>query len=459
MEKKRIILCCDGTWNEAERLDNESRQYATNVLKTVRALSPVDEATGIQQLIFYQPGIGTSGVGQFLRTLGRFIGGCSGLGISRNIQDCYRFLANNYVPGDEIYLFGFSRGAYTARSLAGMIGSVGLLRKSDMDLLPEVYEYYRTAPEKRDFSPYHERVVQLDRRFPKIRFLGVWDTVGALGLPVPGLQHLSRKWVGFHDTHLGRHVEHAYHAVAIDERRRPFKPAMWTRLDGQISCQQVWFSGVHSNIGGGYADHGLSDVALMWLVKRAQRLGLRFNETYLFDAGKVIPDAMDKLEDSFTLPYKFLQWLGVLPYRRPIGEEQNQNEMIHESVIRRILEEPDYRPVNLLPHDPSNEMYPLVSFVDQRNVLQVKDKQVPVFRERQYERVILENCPATLIDEQGLVVNCDILDYSDGGGARVQMESLPTPGTMVSLDSRRFGLQEATVVWTNGSEAGIRYAA
>jgi hypothetical protein len=457
MEHKRIIICFDGTWNEPERLDSEHREYSTNVLKMVRAIKPVDPVSGMQQEVYYQPGIGTGGIGFLIRRLTRLLGGLTGMGISRNIQDAYRFLANNYSEGDEIYLFGFSRGAYTARSFAGMIGSIGLMRKSDMDLLPKVYDYYRTPPHKRSLSKHFDMVAGLKRSFPKIQFLGVWDTVGALGLPVPGLQHLSRRWVRFHDTHLGPHVLNAYHAVAIDERRRPFKPAMWTQLEGQLDCQQVWFSGVHSNVGGGYADHGLSDTALMWLVNRARDLGLAYDQDYIHDQKRIAPSIKGKLEDSFTWPYKLLRLLGVMAYRRPIGAPDSQNEMIHESVIARVLEDPDYRPLNLFPVEPG--MYPLVSYIHNRNVIQVGDKEIPVYRERQSDRLQQQDCPATLIDNKGEELGCDILDHSEGGGARLKLVHPPSPGTAAYLNSRKFGRRKVTVVWSNGDEAGVKYAA
>jgi len=323
--------------------------------------------------------------------------------------------------------------------------------------LPQVYEYYRTPPHKRSRSKYFEMVAGLQRRFPKITFLGVWDTVGSLGLPVPGLQHLSRKWVKFHDTHLGPHVQHAYHAVAIDERRRPFKPAMWTKLDGQVSCQQMWFCGVHSNIGGGYSDHGLSDTALMWLVNRAHSLGLAFEPDYLADKKHITPSVTGKLEDSFTWPYKLLRFFGLAAYQRPIGAPESQNEMVHESVIARMLEDHDYRPMNLLPAEP--EMYPLVSYVHNRNVIEVEDKEIPIFRERHQERLQLNDCPATLIDTKGVELGCDILDHSEGGGARLQVVKPLSPGSVATLDSKQFGRQKITVVWSNGQQIGVKYAA
>lgn len=457
MENKRIIICCDGTWNEPEHLDSENRQTSTNVLKMVRAISPVDPDSGMQQEVYYQHGIGTGGIGFLIKKLTRLIGGLTGMGISSNIQECYRFIVNNYMDGDEIYLFGFSRGAYTARSLAGLIGTVGLLNKSDLDLLPKVYDYYRTAPRKRSRSKYFELVAGLERRFPKINFLGVWDTVGALGLPVPGLQHLSRKWVGFHDTHLGPQVLNAYHAMAIDERRRPFKPAIWTKLEGQNSCQQMWFCGVHSNVGGGYNDHGLSDTALMWLVNRAHSLGLAFEQEYLSDQSHIKPSVSGKLEDSFTWPYKLLSYLGVPPFQRPIGAADSQNEMIHESVIARMLEDHDYRPHNLLP--PNSEMYPLVSYVHNRNVIEVGGKEIPIYRERHTERQLLSDCPATLVDSKGVEIGCDMLDHSEGGGARLKLVKPLSPGAVATLDSQTYGRQQVTVVWSNGQQMGVKYAA
>ncbi len=210
------------------------------------------------------------------------------------------------------------------RSLAGFIGVAGLLRKENLRLLPEAYALYRLSPDKRDDAMVRQRLEDVgepSRRPVPIKFIGVWDTVGALGAPTPILGRLTRKRVSFHNTKLGANVEHAYHALAVDERRRPFQPDLWTGTpaNGQ-TIEQVWFAGVHSNIGGGYRDCGLSDIALAWLAGRAASHGLGFTDSI---AG-VQCKAADRcrLEDSFSASYQALRLLGVHPYEREIGPMQ-----------------------------------------------------------------------------------------------------------------------------------------
>ena len=322
MEKgnKRLVICCDGTWNEPDQEvhDNPADETEpTNVLKVVRGLAPVDGGQ-VPQVVYYDTGVGTQGLAD------KYAGGGLGSGLSENIQQAYRFIANNYREGDELFLFGFSRGAYTVRSLAGFIGVAGLLRKENLRLLPEAYELYRLPAGKREGSMVRKRLEQAgepSRRPVPIRFIGVWDTVGALGAPTPILGRLTRKRVAFHDTQLGGNVEHAYHALAIDERRRPFQPDLWTGApaEGQI-IEQVWFAGVHSNIGGGYRDYGLSNIALDWLASRAARHGLEFSDAI---AGIECGSADEcRLEDSFSAGYQALRLLRVRPYQREIGPKQ-----------------------------------------------------------------------------------------------------------------------------------------
>ncbi|MYF06662.1 MAG: DUF2235 domain-containing protein, partial [Rhodospirillaceae bacterium] len=184
MEKggKRLVICCDGTWNEPDQEvhDNPADETEpTNVLKIVRGLAPVD-GEQVPQVVYYDTGVGTQG------PLDKYVGGGLGGGLSENIQQAYRFIANNWREGDELFLFGFSRGAYTVRSLAGFIGVAGLLRKENLRLLPEAYALYRLQPDKRDNSMVRKRLESAgepSRRPVPIRFIGVWDTVGALGAP------------------------------------------------------------------------------------------------------------------------------------------------------------------------------------------------------------------------------------------------------------------------------------
>jgi uncharacterized protein (DUF2235 family) len=260
MTKKRLVACCDGTWNDAD-----AAAECTNVARIAWAIKPVDNK-GVAQIVYYHPGVGTGG-----DAIDVLVGGATGLGLSRNVREAYEFLANNYCAGDEILLFGFSRGAYTARSIAGLIGWAGLLHKRDMDDFALLWDGYRLRADpgqpdiRRQFPDRHEAV--------PIKCIGVWDTVGALGIP-GHLGGLFRKFYQFHDTDLGPHVENAFQALALDEHREDFVATLWTRPahppPGQ-TLVQVWFPGAHADVGGGYAEHGLSDVALAWMAGRVER--------------------------------------------------------------------------------------------------------------------------------------------------------------------------------------------
>lgn len=360
---KRLIICCDGTWNEPdEEVDYNPADETepTNVLKVVRGIAPVD-SNKIQQIVYYDTGVGTLG------NIDKYIGGGLGCGISKNIQQAYRFIANNYHEGDELFLFGFSRGAYTVRSLAGFIGVAGLLEKAHLRLVPEAYELYRLTPDKRPNSLPERRLKKLDpppRRKIPIKFIGVWDTVGALGAPTPILGRFTRGKTSFHDTQLGKYVKHAYHAMAIDERRRPFQPDLWTGTpaEGQ-TIEQVWFSGVHSNIGGSYRNTVLSNITLNWLADRASQHDLEF--TKQFANLKLEPIETGRLENSYSFLYKALRLFRVSPYIREIGPNQHGDirgpnwnvpgESVHHSAVAAIgkqfkgnVDNKSYEPQNLI---------------------------------------------------------------------------------------------------------------
>ena len=204
-------------------------------------------------------------------------GGAFGHGLEDNVYEAYRFLVGNYEPGDELFLFGFSRGAFTARSLAGMIRKCGILERQHVRRYPAAIALYRDdqhpdSPAARTFRRAH--AVGGDATLP-IRFIGVWDTVGALGIPLRGLRGLTRHKYQFHDTELSGSVAQACHALAIDERRAPFEPTLWAyRPKPGQTVEQVWFAGVHSDVGGGYPDTGLADITLEWMIDRAQGAGL-----------------------------------------------------------------------------------------------------------------------------------------------------------------------------------------
>jgi uncharacterized protein (DUF2235 family) len=341
-QKRRLIICCDGTWNKPESScgDWDEKEVCTNVLKTVRSIEAV-ASDGTDQIVYYESGVGTGGI------FDRFVGGFAGYGIKRNIERAYRFLANNYRDGDEIWCFGFSRGAFTVRSLIGLINTVGLVRPQDMQYFPHLYAYYRKDAAERKKDRHREQVSQLREKSvkPSTTFLGVWDTVGALGAPTPLLGPITRwLWVGFHDTE-ARNILYAYHALAIDERRKPFAPSVWTKKDSTcLEMQQVWFPGAHSNVGGGYSNTCLSDTALRWMLRHAELRGLELRKGW-----DSIPDEIDPRwdvdpENSFKLYYRIASFFYGWKYPRPLAGKHRDvakqkyeacDEFIHESAVKR----------------------------------------------------------------------------------------------------------------------------
>jgi uncharacterized protein (DUF2235 family) len=334
---KRIVICCDGTWNAPDK--NEAGvPLATNVVKIAMAVKPV-AADGALQLLYYDPGVGTAG-----NILKRMYDGATGSGLSENIRDAYRYLITHYALGDELYLFGFSRGAFTVRSLAGLIRNGGILKRDALSMVDHAYKLYRsgsksTHPKEKEATLFRRTYAVAD--VTPVKVIGVWDTVGSLGNPLLMNGLLSRR-NRFHDTDLSSTVANAFHALAIDEKRRNFKATLWNQqphAKDQI-LEQIWFAGVHSNIGGGYATTGLSDIALEWMCEKVRPCGLDLEDI------KTNPDPLHKSEESWTGFYKLLP-----PHHRPIAEPHPDNwptnESVHPSVCLRYKNDPSYRPKNL----------------------------------------------------------------------------------------------------------------
>lgn len=304
---KRIVIFCDGTWNTA------SAEHPTNVVLLSRALMPVD-TDDIPQIPIYVPGVGSGrrGVTALGRWSDQVLGGIMGLGLMENVVEAYLHLVFLYEPGDEIFIFGFSRGAYTARSLTGLIRSTGILDRSRLNLLDEVVTRYRAGTEdthprteaSRAFrlrvSP-HVMTSEGDRalyeahakthglippELLRLAYLGVWDTVGALGIPSRfGFSRLWNRRFAFHDAKLSSLVSAARHAVALDERRREFEPTLWDNIldlnadsdPADPPYQERHFAGDHGSVGGGGDITALSSIALAWIMEGAARQGLAFD--------------------------------------------------------------------------------------------------------------------------------------------------------------------------------------
>lgn len=458
MTSKRIILCCDGTWNEPQ-------ENPTNIVKIARAIQPMAE-DGRHQVVFYDQGVGTFG------RVDRFFGGAFGMGVARNVLRAYRFLVHNYQRGDEIYCFGFSRGAYTARAVVGMVHALGLVSKPQLHELGEAYRYYRSAPEQRAKKGVNNPYQHNYR--PAIRMVGVFDTVGALGVPVLALNHWGRSRIGFFDTHLSPLVKYAYHALALDEKREPFAPDLWTgEVQPDQQVEQCWFAGVHSDIGGGYPRSGLSDTCLEWMLEKARALGLSFDKFYLEQ--QLHPDPMQREHNSYTLPYRMLALLNNGVYIRRIYGRSDEAAMgirVHSSVYQRI-KSGYYQPQN--PDLPATLADYLASLPGGMQDAAGKVAATDGSERRQYPRTVMASDGSERrqyprlaakpdADSARLYLSteafeCQVLDYSEQGGVRLRCSKEMQPGTRLQLAFEKTGLRQAVCVWQRGDESGLRFAA
>jgi len=383
---KRIVVLIDGTWNKEGTTGNTNVALLDSANRTSPNTFIKAEATdGVAQHVHYHDGVGAEG-----DLVEKMLGGAIGLGLKKIIQECYGFIVRDYVAGDEVYLFGFSRGAYAARALAGLIGASGIQDNTDAQIFEVAWQHYRVPPAVRrqpetasssdqktiaDYKALAARRAFHDSR--AIKCVAVWDTVGSYGIPAGiGLAPLTRYFtlavLGFHDTTLGDHVEVGLHAVGVDEHRRPFVPTFWTiekdkKPKGHV--EQTWFAGAHSNVGGGYPDSGLSDQALIWMIARAQALtGLEFNIAAVKAGTR--PNLGGAVVDStvgWPLDHAFPHYRIVLSpvaidhgylFNTDDPTQEHINERVHWSVITKhqTSATSPYNPPNLPSDVPSDKV-------------------------------------------------------------------------------------------------------
>lgn len=377
---KRIAIFCDGTWNRHDAVN------PTNVVRMAQAVKHTAD-DGRKQQVFYVLGVGAGrGSNAVARWLDRFAGGAMGWGLIENIEDAYRALVFCYEPGDEIFIFGFSRGAYTARSLAGLLRSCGIPPRENVGRIGEAIRRYRsrskdTKPDdpasfawRRDFAPY-TATSQLEWNWRQktnpglcvnltIKYLGVWDTVGALGVPgYWAAAPLFNKRHQFHDADLSRTVLSARHAVAIDEQRRTFAPALWSdkldrmnrtalEVDEETSLdpatradwpyRQEWFPGDHGSVGGGGDRLGLSAFAFDWVAEGAQKVELCMDNAKLAQVreGRNIREAL--------VNQSRLGLLARVMRLRPFDRDGPTRVVdVSQTAIDRIACDPAYQPKTL----------------------------------------------------------------------------------------------------------------
>ncbi|MGO3229270.1 MAG: DUF2235 domain-containing protein [Oceanisphaera sp.] len=336
---QRLIVLFDGTWNDPQ--DN------TNVVKLARSIAPF--AGKYRQRFYYNPGVGT-------RKATRLLGGMFGVGLSKHLLQGYDWLARHYRPGDEVWVFGFSRGAYTARSMVGMIRKCGLLHIVTPNQLSLAERLYRD----KSAAPNSEICQQFRRQYSQeitIHLLGVWDTVGALG--VPGTMLSERGTYSWHDTQLSKIVERAYQAIALDEHRAVYQAVPWTNHNGQkkpaqLAVEQRWFIGAHANVGGGYLNDPLADLPLAWMQQQASNAGLLL--TPVIPAKQAWLSAPTDSYQAFLAGwyarYRHLFYSDTARLYRPLYTDAAGNlsvgVTIDDSVWQRWQQLSSYRPNSLI---------------------------------------------------------------------------------------------------------------
>jgi len=326
---KNIVVLSDGTGQEGGKGNN------TNVYKL---FNMVEDRTA-DQITFYDRGLGTG--------FRKITGNISGMGISQNIYECYHFIFDNYIAGDNIFLLGFSRGATTVRSLSAFIHLFGILPKSRPELIKQAYKIYKISDGKIRKVAADDFVSRHHNQWTKVKFLGVWDTVDALGLPIKSLSTLV-DWFPFfrhkfHNLTLSESVENARHALAIDDERLTFHPKIWDKgIKSYQTMKQVWFGGMHTDVGGGYMEQDLSDIPLLWMIEEAKQFGLRI---YPKHKVKTHPDANGFMHDSRKGFPGFLFRKAT----RTWNTHTHGKPVIHQSALVRKLNKdntstPPYKP-------------------------------------------------------------------------------------------------------------------
>jgi uncharacterized protein (DUF2235 family) len=315
---KNIVVFSDGTGQDG------GTRHNTNVYKLFNLI--LDRSQ--RQISFYDPGLGTG--------LRKATGNIAGRGFSENVLQCYRFIFDNFEVDDKIFLFGFSRGAATVRSLTGFIHLFGILPRSRSKLIKKAWNIYKIGDDDKRRKRAEEFREVNHNMWATVRFLGVWDTVAALGVPDSRIDRILN-WIvphGFHDFTLSESVDHACHALAIDDARKTFHPVLFERKlkRADQTLKQVWFMGMHTDVGGGYEEKELSDITLEWMVQHAVRHGLHIYKPKERERPSCTPDPNGMMHNS-----RDKLWKRVIFKAAPRKWDMDRygEPVIHESVTLR----------------------------------------------------------------------------------------------------------------------------
>lgn len=326
---KKIILCAEGTWGGPAEVN------PSNILKITRALSK-RTSEGIPQIVYYHPGLGS---GNWLNQLR---GGIEGQGIDKMILDFYRFLVFNYEPDDSLYLFGFSRGAFALRSLAGFLHHYGLLDSQDEYLTQTLYELHKKMlPVTGRFFIKDSKHLSLDAkerlRNPAIAFMGLLDTVSSLRFSFNRNKERKSARFRYHYESFAENTDKIYQALAIDERRSAFNPVL-IRVDKAWQTQhleQCWFAGCHSDMGGGNRVDTLGNIPLNWLIDRSIEHGVAYHEEKVIMYKEAVKGPIHCKNNGLW------RYLDYEETRNPSADAK-MCQSLHASVIKRAKEMEDY---------------------------------------------------------------------------------------------------------------------
>jgi uncharacterized protein (DUF2235 family) len=354
--QKRIAIFLDGTWN--------SVSSNTNVWRLKSLCAPL-ASDGWRQITYYD--VGVNG----------FWGGIFGKGVATNVINAYEWLVDQYEPGDDIFIFGFSRGAFTARSLAGFVAKCGLLKPGSPLGVGQLFARYKRENDKTIWTLNDELAKNptgstlLEEKWIlkyaqpiNVKMVAVWDTVGSLGVPLVRIPGIGRKSFSWHHTGLRTPIQYGYQALALDEYRKSFAPTLWTVRTPKVappspskerdlsSVEQRWFVGAHANVGGGYQSDLLAQIPLRWLMKKASTHGLQFRGDVELDGNATTSVVHNSHKEFMYGAYQLFSWprrrnVGELPIERNDGTHSTVNETIDVSVFDRWRADAKYRPKSL----------------------------------------------------------------------------------------------------------------
>ncbi|MEH6526360.1 MAG: DUF2235 domain-containing protein [Sneathiella sp.] len=439
---RNLVIFSDCCWQRTE-YRSKKRRVPSNIALAQISLAPLCQ-NGREQISF--PDLSNSPSPKYKQLTRRLFGA----GLKTEIFDAYSFLIHTYQPGDHIYMFGAGLGAFNLRRLVDMIDRVGLLRPDDIDKIADAFEYSQIPIEALDTPAARDIAGKLNGREVTIKFLGCWDTIGSYGLPTPGLNKISQSWMLLHDHKISNNVEAAYQALALDEKRSRFRPGLWNGVQSPAiqAVEQVWFAGSHENTVGGCRDSGLSDIALNWLLGRAEEHGLQMDHEILEENSA--PDPNGKISNNtwslLAAPFS----LRKARYR-PVGQSSfgfaditgAEPEKLHEAVLIRKKNVKKYKP------------HQLASL--QAGAIPVfSDSNEPMRNRRQHERHS-GNWPAVLI-ENDMKTSVSLVDYSQTG-ARIWVAGNPPAGTAFLLKSSLIFVDgtKSRIIWAKDGFFGLQF--